>query len=285
MEFVFFGTPEIATTVLDQLAKFNLIPSLIVTNPDAPVGRKHILTPPPAKVWAEGRDVSVFQPTSLRDRTTLNPLTGTDFDLFVVVAYGKIIPEWLIDLPKHGTINVHPSLLPSLRGASPIRSALLEDRRDTGVTIMQMDSELDHGPIIAQAPASIDDGVWPLRGHTLDTLLATQGGQLLAETIPKWLAGDITPIPQNHDLATFCTKITKDMSELIINPYRLPTGDDAYKILLKIRAFDIWPETFFMYEGKRIKIKDAELSADGSLHITRIVPEGKSEMDFSQYFK
>ena len=270
--------------VLDELAASGLVPALVVCNPDAPVGRKHVMTAPATKVWAEAHQVPVFQPTTLRDRAALTPLTETDWDLFVVVAYGKLIPEWLLDVPKHKTINLHPSLLPNLRGASPIRSAILEDMRETGVTVMLLDAAMDHGPILAQTSANITETEWPLSGHELDMRLARQGGKLLADTIPNWIAGTITPTEQDHTTATFCTKIDKSMSELTLDPYNLPTGDEAYQTLLKIHAFDGWPETFFMYEGKRIKIKNATLSANGTLVITQIVPEGKNEIGWQSYF-
>ncbi len=284
LKFAFFGTPDIAAIILDELAIAGYLPSLIVTNPDAAVGRKQVLTPPPAKIWATERGVPTIQPTSLRDASTLPELVDTTWDLIIVAAYGKLIPQWLLDTPTHGVLNVHPSLLPQLRGASPIRSAILQNIRKTGVTIMQLDAELDHGPIVAQVPADIPAEHWPVSGTDLDTGLATLGGALLARVIPAYIAGSITPTTQDHSNATFCTKIDKSMSELVLDPHDLPTGNEAYQILLKIRAFAGWPETFFMHEGKRIKIKHAALAADGTLVITRIVPEGKNETDWSNYF-
>lgn len=284
LKFAFFGTPSIAVIILDELKKAGYIPSLIVTNPDAHVGRKQILTPPPAKVWAIENYVPVIQPTSLRDVATLPELTETNWDLMIVAAYGKIIPTWLLDLPQHGILNVHPSLLPKLRGASPIRSAILQNIRETGVTIMKLDSELDHGPIIAQLPADIAPEHWPVAGSILDEGLAHQGGALLASIIPDWVAGKISVLEQDHTAATFCTKIDKSMSELVIDPINLPSGITALEYLCKIRAFDFWPETFFMHNDKRIKIKNATIAADGTLIITRIVPEGKNEMNWEQYF-
>ncbi|MES2749302.1 MAG: methionyl-tRNA formyltransferase [Patescibacteria group bacterium] len=285
LKFAFFGTPDIAVIILDELKKAGYVPALIVTNPDAPVGRKQILTPPPAKTWAEENKVPVIQPSSLKDARAVPELTGTDWDLMIVAAYGKIIPEWLLALPKHGILNVHPSLLPKLRGASPIRSAILHNLRETGVTIMKLDAELDHGPIIAQLPANIPAEHWPVSGSILDEGLARQGGALLASVIPAWIEGTIIAQEQNHADATFCTKINKSMSELAIDPHNLPSGTTAIEYLCTIRAFDGWPETFFMHEGKRIKIKHANLAADGTLVITRIIPEGKNEMDWSQYFR
>jgi methionyl-tRNA formyltransferase len=285
LKIAFFGTPELARIVLEELAQAGILPTLVVTNPDAPVGRKAVITAPPAKVWAHENDIPVIQPASLRDATALLEFTSQPWDLFIVAAYGKLIPQWLLDIPKHGTLNVHPSLLPKLRGASPIRSAILQNIRNTGVSIMVLDAELDHGPIVVQMNTDISAENWPVPGLVLEEGMAHQGGALLASIIPDYVVGKLTPTAQNHDEATFCTKIEKSMSELAIDPHNLPAGNDAYQMLLKIRAFDGWPETFFMYEGKRIKIKHAGLSADGTLLITRIVPEGKNETDFEQYFE
>lgn len=284
LKFAFFGTPAIAVIILDELKKAGYVPALIVTNPDAPVGRKQILTPPPAKIWATENHIPVIQPKSLTDVAVVPELTGTHWDMMIVAAYGKLIPEWLLALPHHDILNVHPSLLPKLRGASPIRSAILQNIRETGVTIMKLDAELDHGPIIAQLPANLPAEHWPIAGNILDEGLAHQGGALLAAIIPAWITGTITSTEQNHNEATFCTKINKHMSELSINLHDLPSGTTAIDYLCKIRAFDGWPETFFMYEGKRIKIKHANLDASGTLVITRIVPEGKNEMNWEQYF-
>jgi len=285
MKIAFFGGEPLSVPVLNELKDFDIIPELIVCNPDRPSGRKMQLTPPPTKVWGEKNNIEIFQPETYKDKVVKNKLTEGEFDLFIVVAYGKILPKWLIDLPKHGTLNIHPSLLPSLRGPSPIRSAILEDIRETGVTIIKMDEEMDHGPILTQMKMEIDPKNWPVDGTELDTAMARMGGALLASVIPDWIEGKITPTEQDHDKATFCSKITKDMSELKINPHDLPKDDEAYQILLKIKAFSGWPETFFMHEEKRIKIKQAHIDETNTLNITLIVPEGKKETDFSAYFK
>jgi methionyl-tRNA formyltransferase len=282
MKFAFFGTPEIAVIALEEMATFGVVPSLVVANPDAPVGRKHIITPPPSKVWAEARSIPVFQPASLKNKEDLAPLTSTDWDFFVVFAYGKIMPEWIIELPKYKTINAHPSLLPKLRGASPIRSTLLTDLSACGVTIMQMDKELDHGPILYQQAVELTH---PIPGRELDRTLSLVCADLLVQVMRELPIGNITPTPQTHEKATFCTKITKDMAEVVIDPMNLPRDEEATSIYRKICAFDGWPEAFFIHEGKRIKIKAAKLDESGTLVITRIVPEGKAEMDFANYFK
>ncbi|MBY0538031.1 hypothetical protein K2P47_01380 [Patescibacteria group bacterium] len=280
--FAFFGTPEIASTALTEMETFGFVPALIVCNPDAPVGRKQVITPPPTKVWAAERNIPVFQPTTLKNAEELGPLTAETFDFFVVFAYGKIMPDWLINLPKYGTINAHPSLLPKLRGASPIRSTLLSNLSAAGVTIMQMDAQLDHGPILHQQPVMLPE---PIPGAELDRTMALISGDLLVHVMVELQKGTLTPTAQDDTQATFCTKITKDMSELKIDPAKLPTGDEALATYRKICAFDGWPETFFIHEGKRIKIKQATLTPTGKLMITRIIPEGKNEMDWNQYFK
>ncbi len=283
MKFAFFGTPEIATVALTEMATFGVLPNLVVTNPDAPVGRKQLITPPPAKVWAKAHGIPVFQPASLKDKDELTPLTSTDWDIFVVFAYGKIMPEWLTLLPKYKTINAHPSLLPKLRGASPIRSTLLTDLSACGVTIMQMDKELDHGPILYQQPVELYNH--PIPGRELDRILSLICGDLLVHVMRELPSHTLTPTPQDHAAATFCTKITKEMAELTLDPYHLPVGEEAFSLYRRICAFDGWPEAFFMHEGRRFKIRAATLTDTGTLHITRIVPEGKQEMDFSAYFK
>ncbi len=282
-KFAFFGTPDIAVIVLEELKKADMMPSVIFTNPDAPQGRKMMLTPSPVKVWALREGVPVLCPQSLRtDDTVETYLREHDIELAVVVAYGKIIPESLLSVPKYGMVNVHPSLLPRFRGASPIRSAILADERETGVSIMLLDSEVDHGPLLTQEVVKIEERAWPMRGRELDTLLAERGGELLAKTLPLWIEGQITPTEQDHARATFCQKITKEMGELDLNA-------DPYQNLLKIRAFDGWPGTFFFTEknGKRIRVKiiDAELAKDGSLRILSVIPEGRNEIAYEDFIR
>ncbi len=278
--FAFFGTPELAVTALEEMESFGVVPALVVCNPDAPTGRKQVLTPPPTKVWAEARGIPVFQPETLKDLDQLALLTETPWDFFVVFAYGKLMPEWLISLPQYGTINAHPSLLPKLRGASPIRSTLLHDLSAAGVTIIQMDKDLDHGPILAQQPVPLSE---PIPGTELDQTLARICGDLLTHVMQHLPTGEITPQAQDHAAATFSTKLTKAMAEVSLDPGNLPTGDEAQLVYRKICAFAGWPTAFFMHEGKRIKIAAAHL-AEGRLVITRIIPEGKSEMDWQAYF-
>lgn len=290
----FFGTPDISVIVLNELKRAELTPALIVTMPDKPKGRKLILTPPPAKVWAQENKVDFAQPEKL-DGDFLAMLRLEDFDLFVVASFGKILKQELLDIPKHGTLNVHPSLLPKLRGASPIISAILEDEKKTGVTIMLLDAGMDSGPILAQKsigsdqwPSSRSASVgWPPKASELGKLLITEGGKMLAEVIPKWIAGEIKPKTQDHTKATFTKKITKEDGLIELD-------GNAYQNLLKIRAFDKWPGTYFFAErnnllartGKKIRVKiiDAEIEND-ELIIKKVIPEGRKEMNYEDFLR
>jgi methionyl-tRNA formyltransferase len=277
----FFGGEPLGLPALQSLVRAGLTPELVLCNPDRPSGRGLELQAPRIKTWSLENNIEVFQPESFKDKTALARITDTDWDIFVVVAYNFMLPKWFLELPKHGTVNVHPSLLPKLRGMSPIRTAILENRpEEVGVSIMLMDEEMDHGPILAQAPLTLNE--WPLGGILLDDMLAQIGGELLALTIPKWVAGEITPKEQMHEEATYTKRFDKTNSEIIIDPNNLPTGDEALKILSKIRAYSGIGDTFFVDKGKRVKVKGATLE-NGTLIITRVIPEGKKEMDFSSY--
>lgn len=279
---VFFGTPDIAVYVLEELAQAHILPTLIVTNPDKPQGRGLAFSHTPVKSWALQHGIEIFQPDNLNDKNALMPITSQTWDLSIVVAYGQIIPKWLVELPRYKTLNVHPSMLPKLRGASPIRTSILGGFENTGVTIMLLDEKIDHGPILTQERLTITT---PIAGGKLDQLLAKRGGKLLAEIIPRFIAGQVTPQEQDHTQATFCKKITKDQAELKIDPFLLPQGEEAYQALLKICAYDLWPTAFFMYENKRIKITDATQTKEGKLDIHKVIPEGKNEMTFAQFLQ
>jgi methionyl-tRNA formyltransferase len=268
---VFFGTPRFAVTILDELKNAGIVPSLIVTAPDRPAGRGLVLTPPPVKDWALLNNLDFVQPSKLSTlNSELDVVLNSEWDLFIVAAYGKILPQSVLDVPAHGTLNVHPSLLPKFRGASPIESQILADERTVGVSIMELDHEMDHGPILAQASITLDQ--WPVRARDLEELLATEGGALLAESIPPYMSGELVPTAQDHELATFTKKIEKADGELDLTA-------DGYQNYLKYCAYDEWPGSFFFQDGKRIKIVSAELRS-GQFVPMRVVPEGKPERDY-----
>ncbi len=282
LKIAFFGGEPLGPASLEALVRAQITPELVICNPNRPSGRGLELAAPRIKTWAAEHNIEVFQPESFKDKAALGRITETEWDLFVVVAYNFILPKWFLELPKHGTVNVHPSLLPKLRGMSPIRTAILENRpSEVGVSIMLMDEQMDHGPILAQAPLSLNE--WPIDGTLLDDMLSQIGGELLAMTIPKWVSGILTPKEQNHEVATYTKKFDKADSELFIDPNNLPVGDEAFQILCKIKAYSGIGDTFFMDAGKRVKVKGAGLTDGAQLELTRVVPEGKKEIDFTAY--
>ena len=285
--FAFFGTPYIATIVLDQLEANGLVPALIVTAPDRPVGRGLTLTPSPVKKWAIERGIDVATPEKLSDPAFIAELQNTDWDVFVVSMYAKLIPKKVLDMPRRGCLNVHPSLLPKFRGPSPVLSAILADlpaneegMREVGVTIMQLSEKMDEGPVIAHAELTFDEQDWPPKGSELEKLLSQEGGNLLAEVLPQWVAGTIPSEEQDHTQATYTRKFTDDDSKLDL--------DDKSKDrenFLKIRAFDASPKPYFISKnGKRVIVKEAKWE-NGKLIITRVTPEGKKEMDYQDFLR
>lgn len=284
IKFGFFGTSRFSVLVLEELKKNGFLPSLIITAEDKPKGRKLILTPPEAKVWAEENNINYIQPESLRESKNpeiinkINSFSEDGFDLFIVASYGKIIPQNILNIPRHQTLNVHPSLLPKLRGASPIQSAILS-QDETGVTIIRLDAEMDHGPILAQEKVEIKN--WPPYEYDLETILGQRGGLLLVEIIPDWIENKIKEVEQNHSEATICNKIEKHDGEINLS-------DSAELNLRKIRAYHIWPTAFYFIEhkGKKIRviIKTAHIE-DDKLVLDRVTPEGKKEMDFKEFQK
>ncbi len=275
---VFFGTPDFAVIILDELEKVGILPTLIVTNPDRPKGRNLVLTPPPVKVWAQKRNIPFIQPETLKDHTLIDKLRKDRWDIFMVASYGKIIPKEIIDLPLHNTLNVHPSLLPKFRGPSPIHGAVLADEKKTGISIMVIDEEMDHGPILAQEIYEVKE--WPPM-EKLERDMGHAGGALLARVIPEWIERNIEAKPQEHHLATYTKKVSKADGLIDLTA-------DPYLTFRKIQAYDGWPGTYFFTEKNGVKtrviIKKAHFD-NGVLAIDRVLPEGKSEIDYQQFLK
>ncbi len=247
IRFAFFGTRPLADDVLSELAKVGLVPEKIVT--------------------------------ALPTKELIKELGDSKWDVFVVASYGAILPKEILEMPKRGVVNVHPSLLPRLRGPSPIRSAILNDEKHTGVSIMLLDEEMDHGPIIAQKKVAVPE--WPPHGKNLDTLLAREGGLLLAEFLMLWVDKKIQASPQNHDLATYCSFFKKEDGLLDLSA-------DAYQNLLKIRAFEGWPVTYAFFEraGKKIRVAILGAHIEGTkLILDTVKPEGKKEMPYAEFLR
>lgn len=294
-KFVFFGSSEFSIYVLEELKLHSIVPSLIVTTPDKPKGRKLVLTPNVVKIWAQNHGIEILDPKSLKNNPDLvSYLVTRNSDIFLVASYGKIIPKEIFEIPSHKTLNIHPSLLPKYRGASPIQSQILNDEKDIGVTIMQIDEGMDTGPIISQKITpplqssknslltSLQQEGEPEGRKALEKRLAIEGTRLFAHILPEWLMGVIDPIIQNEYEATYCQKIEKSDGELKIDLNDL--SKNSKENLLKINAYEEWPGAYFFYNGKRFIIKKASIE-DSKLKIERLVPEGKSEMSFEDFLR
>lgn len=232
---IFMGTPELARTVLEKLiASHTYVPSLVITQPDRPVGRKHVLTPPPVKQCAETHGIPVLQPQKMKDPELIARIVAEEPDVIIVAAYGKIIPKEIIAIPKHGILNVHTSLLPKYRGASPVQYAILSGDDITGATIMLIDEGLDTGPIISQNSIAIDPSD---TAETLLKKLAECGGELLVQTLPDWCDGKLEPYEQNHGSATLTKILSKEDGEI-------NAEHTAKQIERMIRAFTPWPGAY-----------------------------------------
>lgn len=281
IKFAFFGSSEFSVYVLEELKIHGLLPTLIITTPDKPKGRKLILTPNEVKVWAQNNNVEVIDPKSLKNNPDLIlNLKSRILDLFLVASYGKIIPKDVFHIPERETLNIHPSLLPKYRGASPIQSQILNDDGEVGVSLMIIDEEMDHGSIIAQKKIELEK--WPIGRIELEKILAIEGARIFSHYYKEWLEGAIDGVPQKEEDATFCTKIEKDNGKLDIDLENLEK--DAYQNLLKIKAYEGWPGTYFFYKDKRIIIKSAEI-IDNKLKLNRVIPEGKKEMSFEDFLR
>lgn len=268
LNFVFLGTPDVASKTLEILKSNGYLPSLIITSPDKPQGRKMTITPTPVKVWAIENNIPYLQPEKIDNEFCLL-LSTYSFLLNIVVAYGKILPESFIKIPKLGTINIHYSLLPKYRGASPVEASLLNGDEETGVSIQQMEYKLDSGPILAEEIVKIDIN------DTKDTLrekLIKTGGDLLCKIIPDIIDKKIEGKIQNEENATFCKKIKKEHGEID------PNGNSKEN-WNKYRAYYGWPGVFFFKDGKRIKITKARYET-GEFIIEKIIKEGGKETEY-----
>ncbi|MDP2665051.1 MAG: peptide deformylase [bacterium] len=266
--FIFFGTPNVASDTLANLIEGGFIPSLVVTSPDAPRGRGLALAQSETKVLALAHDIPVITPKTL-DAKNIDAIHAFGCDYAICVAYGKIFPETLINAFPLGVLNVHYSLLPKYRGATPLETALLAGENETGVTIQKMMKELDAGDIIAQEAITIgkDETARELRPRLIQL-----GANLLTNTLPKYLAGDITPFPQDATLASRTGKLKKEDGLVSLDA-------PAHENWNKYRAYADTIGTYFFENEKRMKITKASLKNDTFI-IERVIPEGKREIEY-----
>jgi methionyl-tRNA formyltransferase len=287
---VFFGSPDFALPSLEALAAAGHEVVLVVSQPAKPVGRSASPADPPVARRAREMGLPVFQPPTLKDEGALARLAEPGADLFVVVAYGKILAPRVLDLPRLGCVNVHGSVLPRWRGASPVQAALLAGDAETGVSIMRMEAGMDTGPVWAVSRTPIAEGE---DAGTLSARLAGDGAALLVGTLPR-IAGGGVAAPQDEALATLCPKIRREDGQA---DFSRPAAD----LVRRLRAFTPWPGLFAFRGGRRVKLLEAREAAsragaapgevlasgeriviacgEGALSLARLQAEGKKPLD------
>ncbi|GIP36734.1 methionyl-tRNA formyltransferase [Paenibacillus sp. J31TS4] len=301
MNIVFMGTPDFAVPVLEMLLQEGYPVTAVVSQPDRPKGRKKVLTPPPVKEAALRHGLPVLQPERIRRSEAVEAIAGLQPDLIVTAAYGQIVPKAILELPKHGCINVHASLLPKYRGGAPIQHAILNGEAVTGVTIMYMAEGLDTGDMLAKVEVPITDED---TGGTLFDKLSEAGADLLRRTLPDLLVGKLTAVPQAHEEATLAPNIKRE-DEWI--RWERP----AMELFNQIRGLNPHPGAFTTWNGDVLKIwaarkpKPASVpqgavpgtvigtgddyievaTGDGALRVTELQPAGKKAMSAAQLLR
>lgn len=292
MNIVFMGTPDFAVKSLQQIIKDGHKVQAVYTKADAPKGRKMVLTPSDVKVCALEHNLSVYTPSTFKDEAEAERLKALSPDLIVVVAYGKLLPKSVLDIPKYGCVNVHGSILPRWRGAAPIQWTVLSGDDYGGVTTMYMNEGLDTGDIILTRKVKVGEN--ETSGQLFDRL-CVEGASLLSETIRQIEAGTAPRIPQSNDDATYASMLSKDISEIDF-------AKPAKEVHNKVRGLSPWPSAQSRLFGKRIKILETRISdkngeagkvisvnpltvacAEGAVEIITLQPEGKRAMASADY--
>lgn len=291
MKLVFMGTPHFAVPSLEALLKAGHQVLAVVTQPDRRKGRRLKLFSPPVKDVVLKNGLTVLQPETLKDKSFYQKLTALKPEAVIIAAYGKIIPRWLLELPKRGCVNLHPSLLPAYRGATPIQRAIMEGKKETGVTTMLMDEGLDTGDILLQTPVSIEPEE---TGGSLEVKLSQVGARLLTLTLKSLVENKVSPTKQRESEATCAPKITKEEAQI-------DWSRSGGTIVNLVRALNPTPGAFTFYKNLRLKIwrlathhleasgppgtvllaGKEELvvaSGDGALSLLEVQPESKPKM-------
>lgn len=261
MKILFMGTPDYAAVTLKELSLSNHEICGVFAQPDKPVGRKHILTPPPVKVLAEELGLKVFQPDTLKDGSALKIIEELAPDIIVVVAYGKILPREILNYPKYGCINGHASILPKYRGASPIQWAIVCGETETGVTAMYMDEGMDTGDIIKTVVTPIGEIE---TAEELFDRLSVLNAKLMAQTVSDIESGNVKRKKQDDEKATYAPIIKKEMAEVDFNK-------PANEVFNAIRGYYSWPCAYFFLNGKRIKVVKAKICENTNLENGKVV--------------
>lgn len=294
MNVVYMGTPEFAVPPLQAIINANHTVTGVFTQPDKPKGRGYVLTPPPVKECALANNIPVFQPKSMKDGEALEILKKLNPDVIVVVAFGKILPKEILDLPKYGCINVHASLLPKYRGAGPIQWCVLDGEEETGVTTMLMAEGLDTGDMLLKSSTKIGENE---TAGELHDRLSTMGANLIVETLSKLPNNEIIPEKQDDNLSNYAPMLTKELC-------KIDWSKSAQQIHNQVRGLNPWPVAVALVNGKRVKIYSTQLSdkndtagkviclnpltvacGEGSVIITELQPEGKKRMNSQDYVR
>jgi methionyl-tRNA formyltransferase len=271
LRIVFMGTPDFAVPPLEYLVSNGYQVIAVYTQPDRRAGRSSSPVPSPVKTAARERNLPVLQPVSFKELGAVAELAGLRTDVIVVAAFGQILPQSVLDIPEHGCINLHPSLLPKFRGPSPVAAAILAGDEFTGVSLMLLERGMDTGPVLARAQVPISS-----RDTTgsLSEKLSWLGAQLLIDVLPRWVKGELTPQPQKEAEATYSRMLTKKEGEI---DWHLPAVD----IWRRVRAFNPWPVCFTLWQGRQLSIIEAmPLSRGGTAEVGRVVSVNEGEAAF-----
>ena len=293
MNVVFMGTPDFAVPSLENIAKVHFVQA-VFTQPDKPVGRKMILTPPDVKVCAEKLGIPVYQPVKLKDSDSYEIIKELNPDVIVVVAYGQILPENILNIPKYGCINVHGSLLPKYRGAAPIQWSVLNGDKVTGVTTMYMEKGLDTGDILETKEYEI--GINDTAGEVFDTL-AEMGGKLILDTLEKAEKGELHPIKQDDSKSSYAKMLDKSMCNIDFSKSNLQVHN-------QVRWLSPWPVASTKLNGKVLKIFETRLAegkgkpgeilntnpltiacGEGAVVVNTVQLQGKKKMDSKAFLQ
>ena len=266
---LFAGTPDFALASLRALCDSGVTPLAVFTQPDRPAGRGRKLKASPVKEFALSKKIALHQPESLKDTDVVKDISELQADLMIVAAYGLILPQAILDLPRHGCLNVHASLLPRWRGAAPIQAAILAGDEETGISLMQMTAGLDSGPVFAQQSVRIGDT--ESAGELLDRL-ALLGGEMLCEQLPDILDGKLEAQPQDENSVTYASKIRK-------NDAAMNWRKSATELLRQVRAYTPAPGAFFDVDGEQVKCWSAEIANGQGGTVGTVISAGRNGID------
>ena len=299
MRIVFMGTPDFSVPTLEALVASEHEVVGVVTQPDKPKGRGKEIHMSPVKECALQHNIPVYQPVRARDEAFVDEMRALNPDVMVVIAFGQILPKSLLELPKYGCVNIHASLLPKYRGAAPIQWAVINGDEETGITTMMMDVEMDTGDMLEKTVVKLDPEE---TGGSLFDRLSLLGGDLILSTLSKLEKGEITPVPQDHEKATYVKKISNSMGDI-------DWTMDAVSIERLVRGLNPWPSAFTRWNGKMLKIWEAKVLPDpdvklpcgsvisasdeglkiqtgaGVLCVTSLQLEGKKRMDTAAFLR